>query len=52
MTLRISDQQRAAVEDEIVDVLIYLVRLADVTGIGLIDAANRKSDHNETRFPA
>ncbi|MDA3647439.1 nucleotide pyrophosphohydrolase [Saccharopolyspora indica] len=37
--------------DEAADVLIYLIRLADVAGIDLVDAANAKIDRNETRFP-
>lgn len=37
--------------EEIADVLLYLVRLADVLGINLIDAANSKLDAAEVRFP-
>ena len=39
------------VEDELADVLIYLVRLADVLDIDLLDAARTKLDRNEGRFP-
>jgi NTP pyrophosphatase (non-canonical NTP hydrolase) len=38
-------------EDEIADVLIYLVRLCDVAGIDPIAAASRKVDRNAERFP-
>jgi dCTP diphosphatase len=38
-------------EDEIADVLIYLVRLCDVAGIDPIAAASRKIDRNAERFP-
>ena len=38
--------------EEIADVLLYLVRLADVLGIDLIEAANSKLDAAEIRFPA
>ena len=41
--------ERAA--EEISDVLLYLIRLADVLGIDPIDAANRKLDAAEERFP-
>ena len=41
----------AEVEDELADVLIYLVRLADVLGVDLIKAAHAKIDRNELRFP-
>jgi dCTP diphosphatase len=34
------------------DVLIYLVRLADVTGIDLLDAASAKIAANAARYPA
>jgi dCTP diphosphatase len=40
------------VEDELADVLIYLVRLADVLGIDLLLAADAKLDRNESRYPA
>jgi NTP pyrophosphatase (non-canonical NTP hydrolase) len=40
------------VEDELADVLIYLLRLADVLGVDLVAAANAKLDRNEFRYPA
>ncbi|MEX2550898.1 MAG: nucleotide pyrophosphohydrolase [Nitriliruptoraceae bacterium] len=40
------------VEDELADVLIYLVRLADVLDVDLIAAADTKLARNEERFPA
>jgi hypothetical protein len=33
------------------DVLLYLVRLADVLGIDLVDAANSKIALNESKYP-
>ena len=42
--------QRAAVAEEMADVLIYLCRLADVTGIDLLDAAERKLESNRARY--
>jgi len=39
------------VEDELADVGIYLVRMADVLGIDLSTAMARKIDRNEERFP-
>ncbi len=38
-------------EDEVADVLIYLVRLCDVAGIDLLRAANEKIDRNAIRYP-
>ena len=39
------------VEDELADVIIYLVRLADVLDIDLLDAARTKLGRNRDRFP-
>jgi dCTP diphosphatase len=39
------------VSEEVADVLIYLVRLADVLEIDLVDAALRKLHGSATRFP-
>ena len=43
-------QKLAAVESEIADVLIYLVRLADQLEIDPLDAAARKHEVNRERF--
>ena len=43
---------RTALEDEIADVMIYLARLADITGIDIGRAVDAKIIRNETRFPA
>lgn len=45
-----SELNRRASE-EIADVLLYLVRLADVLNIDLLDAAHRKLSAAEQRFP-
>ncbi len=45
-------EKRAAVADEMADVLIYLVRLADRLDIDLLDAAERKMERNGERYPA
>ena len=47
-----SPDGRAAVAEEMADVLIYLVRLADVAGIDLLDAAAAKLAANAARYPA
>jgi NTP pyrophosphatase (non-canonical NTP hydrolase) len=41
-----------AVGEEIADVLLYLIHLADKLDINLIDAANRKLLKNEEKYPA
>jgi dCTP diphosphatase len=40
------------VEDELADVVIYLVRLADVLGVDLVAAAKEKLDRSAHRYPA
>jgi len=45
----------AAIEEvgqEIADVLIYLIRLADVLGVDLVDVTARKLAANEQKYPA
>ena len=42
---------RTRTGEEMADVLLYLVRLADVLGIDLADAARRKLADSERRFP-
>ena len=43
---------RTALGEELADVFIYLVRLADVLGIDLLDAAASKVAANAARYPA
>jgi NTP pyrophosphatase (non-canonical NTP hydrolase) len=49
---RLDPKTQAAVEQELADVFIYLVRLADLLGIDLLDAAVRKIALNERKYPA
>lgn len=42
---------RAALEDECADILLYLLLIADRSGIDLADAARRKLAKNEARYP-
>ena len=43
---------RSKVEEEIADVFLYLLRLADVLKIDLLQAATRKIEINEVKYPA
>ncbi len=45
-------EKKLAVQDEVADVFIYLVRIADVLGIDLLEAAERKLAGNRERYPA
>jgi NTP pyrophosphatase (non-canonical NTP hydrolase) len=47
----LSAEKRTAVADEIADVLIYLVELADVTGIDPLAAARAKIIKNAVKYP-
>lgn len=44
--------RRERVGQEMADVLLYLVRLADVLGIDLMEAARAKLEAGRSRFPA
>ena len=47
----LADDARAAASEEIADVLLYLVRLADQLGIDPIAAAHRKLAANDRKYP-
>lgn len=51
-SLHLPDEKRAAVEQELADIFIYLVRIADRLGVDLLDAAWRKIEINERKYPA
>jgi dCTP diphosphatase len=42
---------RERVEDELADVLLYLLRFGDLAGVDLEAAANRKLDLNALKYP-
>jgi NTP pyrophosphatase (non-canonical NTP hydrolase) len=48
---RLDSETRAAVSDEIADVLLYLVRIADQLGIEPITAAKVKLGENAKKYP-
>lgn len=48
----ITPEKRVQVEQEIADTFIYLLRLSDVLGMDLIDAAQRKMNLNAEKYPA
>lgn len=47
----LSREQRGAVEEEVADVFLYLLRLADKLGVDLLKAANSKIIINEQKYP-
>jgi NTP pyrophosphatase (non-canonical NTP hydrolase) len=44
-------EQRKAVEEEVADVFLYLLRLADRLGVDLLEAAKHKIIINEQKYP-
>lgn len=48
----LSEEKLAEVGEELGDVLIYLVRLADVLEIDLLQAAQAKLERNREKYPA
>jgi NTP pyrophosphatase (non-canonical NTP hydrolase) len=48
---RLPPERHAAVGEELADILIYLVRSADVLGINLVEAAHNKMAKNGSRYP-
>jgi NTP pyrophosphatase (non-canonical NTP hydrolase) len=46
------DDLRPRLADEAADVLIYLIRFAEVCGIDLLSEAYAKIERNEDRYPA
>jgi NTP pyrophosphatase (non-canonical NTP hydrolase) len=47
-----SEKYLQALSDEIADVLIYILRLADVTGISPTEAVLNKMKKNRAKYPA
>lgn len=53
-SVRVMDDPRSAerVEDEVADVLAYLLQFCEVLGVDPLKALSEKIDRNEVRFPA
>ncbi|TVZ37866.1 NTP pyrophosphatase (non-canonical NTP hydrolase) [Alteromonadaceae bacterium 2753L.S.0a.02] len=49
---KLPQNTRCAVQQEMADVFMYLVRLADVLEVDLLQACREKAALNETRYPA
>jgi NTP pyrophosphatase (non-canonical NTP hydrolase) len=49
---QLPEDRLAAVEEELADILVYLVRIADQLGIDLNRAARRKMISNGAKYPA
>ncbi len=48
----LAEDKLAAVEEELADIFVYLIRIADQLGIDLINATKKKIKSNEAKYPA
>ncbi len=48
----LSQKQKEKIEEEISDVLIYAIRMAQVLDIDLLNVINKKIDKNDLKYPA
>jgi len=48
---QLTAEKREAVSHELADTFVYLLRIAEVLNIDLIDAANQKIDLNALKYP-
>ena len=48
---QLGEKQRAVVADELADVQLYLIRLADKLNIDLVQQANEKMEKNADKYP-
>ena len=51
-SFNLADEKRQAVGEELADIFVYLVRLADQLDIDLSEAVDRKIALNEVKYPA
>ncbi len=51
-SIQLDEQTRAQVRDEIADVQVYLVRLADKLDIDILEAVAKKMEKNKQKYPA
>ena len=49
---KLSNSKLEEITDEIADVQLYLIQLADKLGVNILDAANKKIAKNEAKYPA
>lgn len=51
-SLELASDKKEVVAQEIADTFVYLLRIAEVLEIDIIDAANRKLEINAKKYPA
>ena len=50
-SMELSDEKRAEIQDELGDILIYLVQLSRKLGIDLVEAGHQKVAKNALKYP-
>lgn len=50
-SFNVTEQKKGEIEEEIADILIYLIRLADKLNIDLLEAVNKKININQKKYP-
>lgn len=48
---KLSEEKLHSIEEELADIQIYLIRLADKLNINIIDAVSKKIEVNERKYP-
>lgn len=49
---KLSNEKLHNIEEELADIQIYLIRLADKLNINIVDAVHKKIEINERKYPA
>ena len=50
-SFNLNNKQTSALNEELADVFLYLIRLADVTGVDLLKASEEKLQKNALKYP-
>ncbi|MFQ5471053.1 MAG: nucleotide pyrophosphohydrolase [Gammaproteobacteria bacterium] len=50
-SLNLKEDKLKEIEEELADIQIYLIRIADKLNVGLLDAANKKIEINKKKYP-
>jgi NTP pyrophosphatase (non-canonical NTP hydrolase) len=50
-SLTMPPDKLGAIKDEVADVFLYLIRLADILNVDMVQAANEKVDANSRKYP-
>ncbi|EJN3802801.1 nucleotide pyrophosphohydrolase [Vibrio alginolyticus] len=48
---KLTYKQKVRAEEEVADIFLYLLRLSDKLGIDIVEAANKKLNVNNTKYP-